>query len=252
MNRQFVRRFALAALAAPLLLGLAACNESASTGAALSGEPIENIAPPEGKSWTEVVEKTPEGGYRMGNPDAPIKMIEFASLTCPHCATFAAASGEELKQKFVASGRVSLEFRNFVMNPLDLTMAMLTQCGQPGAFFALTEQTLANQNAIVDTWSKAGEAQVAQAASQPPEKRYQAIAKVAGLDTFFAARGIAAEQANTCLADHKGAEALVETTSKQSDEYEITGTPAFVINGVKADSNAWPEIKAQLETMGAR
>ncbi len=252
MNRLNIRRLALAAFAAPLALGLAACSESGGTGAALSGEPIENIAPPEGKSWTETVEKTPEGGYRIGNPDAPIKVIEFASLTCPHCATFTETSKDELKQGFVASGRVSLEFRNFVMNPLDLTMAMLTRCGQPGAFFALTEQTLASQSAIIDAWTKAGEAQVAQAASQPPEKRYQAIAKVAGLDEFFAARGIAAEQASTCLADHEGAEVLVETTSKQSDEYGITGTPAFVINGVKADVNTWPEIKAQLETMGAR
>ena len=252
MNRLDLRRFALAALAAPLALGLAACGESDSTGAGISGEPIENIAPPEGTSWAETVEKTPEGGYRMGNPDAPIKLIEFASLTCPHCATFAAASSAELKQDFVDSGRVSVEFRNFVMNPLDLTMAMLTRCGQPGAFFALTEQTLANQGPIIDKWSAAGEAQVSQAAGQPPEKRYQAIAAIAGLTDFFAARGIAAEQANACLADHQGAEALVKTTSEQSDEYEITGTPAFVINGRKADVNTWPEIKTQLENLGAR
>jgi len=252
MTRSDFRRFALAAVATPLALGLASCGETDTASGSVSGEPIAAIAAPEGKSWSEMVEKTPEGGYRMGNPDAPIKLVEFASLTCSHCAAFAAESSAELKQDFVDSGRVSVEFHNFVANPLDLTIAMLTRCGQPGAFFALTEQALANQNAILEKWSQAGEAQASQAASQPPEKRYQAFAAIAGLTDFFAARGISTEQGSACLADAQGAEALVATTSAQSKEFEITGTPAFLLNGQKANVNTWSEIKAQLENLGAR
>ena len=56
---------------------------------------------PAGKSWAETVVITPEGGYRMGNPDAPIKIVEFASLTCSHCAEFAEAASASLRLRNV-------------------------------------------------------------------------------------------------------------------------------------------------------
>lgn len=252
MTRLTIRRLALGALVAPLALGLAACGDKGSDTGGLSGDPIAKIAPPAGKSWTEVVEKTPEGGYQMGNPEAPIKLVEYGSLTCPHCAHFTELSGEELRDDFVASGRVSYEFRNFVMNPLDLAMAMLARCGTTESFPALVEQIYANQRGIVEKWSSASEAQITQAAGLPPEHRYQAIAQIAGLIEFFAARGIAADQANACLAQGATAEDLVQKTTEQGDKYDITGTPSFLINGQKADINTWPEIKTRLENMGAR
>lgn len=238
-------------LLAPLAMGLAACGDSGSIGDG-SGSRIENIAPPAGTNWSEVVEKTEEGGYRMGNPDAPIKLVEFASLTCPHCKHFTEEGGAELRDEFVASGRVSWEFRNFVMNPLDLTMAMLVRCGTPESFFALTEQTFASQADIVETWSSAGEQRLNQAGNLPPEARYKAFADISGLTEFFAARGIAADQATACLADTAGAEAMVKATSEQAAQYEVSGTPAFLINGQKTDVNTWPEIKTRLENLGAR
>ncbi|MBV1918619.1 MAG: DsbA family protein [Sphingomonadaceae bacterium] len=250
MTRRKLRLFALAALMAPL--ALAACGESGESTAELSGAPIEDIAPPEGQIWSEIIAQTDAGGYRMGNPDAPIKLIEYGSLTCPHCATFAAESGEELRDTFVKSGRVSFEFRNFIMNPLDLTMAMLTRCGTPESFFALKEQTFADQQTIINKWTQAGEAQAQQAASLPAEHRYKAIASLADLPEFFAARGISTDQSGQCLADTASAELLVNNTNEQSQEYEITGTPAFLINGSKIDENGWTGVKTALETAGAR
>lgn len=252
MTRLKFSRLVFGAIAIPLTLGLAACGAGEGTDAQGNRDPIENVAPPEGKAWTEIVAKTPEGGYLMGNPEAPIKLVEFASLTCPHCAQFAETSGEEIRGTFVESGRVSFEFRNFVMNPLDLTMAMLTRCGTPESYFALTEQVFNNQNNVIETWSSLDEAALNNAANQPPETRYQAMAELAGLPDFFASRGIAREQAMTCLADGAGAENLVQLTQQQSEELDITGTPSFLINGAKLDTNSWPEIKTRLENMGAR
>lgn len=252
MTRPTFRQTFLGLAVAPLALGLAACGESASTDGEAVGDPIENIAPPEGSKWSEVIVTTDEGGYRMGNPDAPIKVIEYGSLTCPHCAHFSEESGEELKGQFVESGRVSFEFRNFVMNPLDLTMAMMVRCGAPESFFALTEQTFANQAKIVETWTSSSEAQMTAAASQGPQGRYIAFAQLGGLSEFYAARGIAVDQANTCLANSDVAESLVKATSEQSDKYKITGTPAFLVNGKLAEGNTWPEIKTVLENLGAR
>ncbi|HKX79983.1 MAG TPA: thioredoxin domain-containing protein [Novosphingobium sp.] len=243
---------ALRLLAAPLILGLAACGGGDDKTGAPSGEPIAKVAPPAGKTWAETVVKTPDGGYRMGNPDAPIKLIEFGSMTCPHCAEFALTSHEELTATFVESGRVSFEFRNFVTNPLDLTMSMMVRCGTPESYFALVEQTYENQPAIIQKWGTASETQVSQAAALPPAQRYQALARIAGLPEFYAARGIAVDQAKTCLANGAAAEALVKAASDQGTEYDITGTPTFVLNGKKIEQNTWPEVKAELEKAGAR
>lgn len=252
MNRTALRKLALGLAAAPLCLALAACGSGGDKAAAPNGEPVAKIAPPAGKAWTDVVEKTPEGGYRMGNPDAPIKLIEFASLTCPHCAEFAETSGAELRDTFVASGRVSFEFRNFVRDPIDIAAAQLTRCGAPESFFALTEQAMANQPAMFEAIQKGGEPAYNQAMAQPDDRRVLAIAQLAGLPDFFATRGIAKEQAAACLTDAKAIEALAKATQDQSKEYDIQGTPTFLVNGQKIDANAWPEVKAKLEEAGAR
>ena len=83
----------MAGLVLPLALGLAACKKSDSTGSS-SGDPVAAVAPPAGKAWTDVVKATPEGGMVMGNPAAPIKLVEYGSLSCPHCAKFAAAAAD--------------------------------------------------------------------------------------------------------------------------------------------------------------
>ncbi len=252
MTRLSLRRFLLVALATPLALGLAACGDSADDSGGLSGDMIEKIAPPEGKNWVEIVEKTPAGGFLMGNPDAPIKLVEFGALSCSHCAHFAKEAGEELANTFVASGRVSYELRLFILNPYDVTASLLATCGTTEAAIPLSEQFWAWQPNMFENLDNADPAQMQLAQNQPPEQRFATLAKVTGMDQFFAARGIAADQANACLADTDKATQLVEQTQTDSDEYDITGTPSFLINGRKADVNTWPEIKTRLETLGAR
>lgn len=253
MRKTMFRRFALALALAPLALGLAACGGKEEAGtAALSGDRIAPIAAPAGKAWADVVTKTPEGGYRMGNPDAPIKLVEYASLTCSHCAEFAHEASAELRDTFVASGRVSYEMRNFVRDAIDITAAQLTRCGTPESYFPLTEQVLANQAAMFQKVQAGGEAAYQAAMAQPDDKRGLAMAELAGLTEFFAARGISVDQARACLAKPGEAAALAEATSKQGEEFDITGTPTFLINGSKIEENSWKAIKAKLETLGAR
>lgn len=247
-----LRRFTLALAAAPLVLGLAACDKKEASGSALSGEPIAVVAAPAGKAWTDVVSKTPEGGYRMGNPDAAIKLIEYGSLTCPHCADFTEKSGAELREKFVASGRVSFEFRNFVRDPIDLVASQLTQCGTPESFFPLTDQAFANQAAMFQKVQAAGDTAYSAAIAQPEDKRGIALAQITGLSEFFAARGISRDQGNACLANAAGAQALAKATQDQGAEFDIQGTPTFIINGAKFEGNTWAELKARIETLGAR
>lgn len=253
MIQRSLRPFALAALAAPLALALAACgSDTTKDGAAPSGEKLENVAPPAGKTWSEQVVKTKDGGYLMGNPDAPIKLVEFASLTCPHCAEFAAASKTELKETFVNSGRVSFEFRNFVRDAIDLTAAQLTRCSAPESFFGLTDQVFLNQTAMFEKAQAAGEAAYNAAMSAPEAKRGQAIAELTGLGEFFAARGVSKDQSAACLANAGDAQAMAKATQDYTTEFGITGTPSFLLNGSKLDVNTWAEVKTALENAGAR
>ncbi len=247
-----MKRFALALALVPLALGLSACDKGSSGAAAPSGEKIAAIAPPAGKAWADVIAKTAEGGYVMGNPDAPIKLIEYGSITCPHCAEFTKEASGELRDTFVASGRVSYEFRNFVRDAIDLAAARLTQCGAPESYFALTEQVFEYQPEMFRKAQAAGEAAYTAAMNQPEDKRALAIAQITGLTEFFAARGISQDQAAACLADTAAAAALAKATQDQGEKFNITGTPTFLVNGEKLEINTWRELKARLETMGAR
>lgn len=239
-------------LAAPLALGLAACGDSDTSDSGLSGDPIARVAPPEGQAWSEVIGKTPEGGYRMGNPDAPIKLVEFGALSCSHCAHFAEESGEELFNDFVDSGRVSFELRYFMLNSLDVTATLLATCGSTEAAIPLSEQFWAWQPTMFENLQKADQAKLQAIDAMSPQQRFVSFAEVSGMTAFFSSRGIAEDQAAACLSDSGKVQALVDATEKASKDFDITGTPTFLINGRKADVNAWPQIKADLEKLGAR
>ncbi len=250
MKRATTSRLLIAALALPLALGLAACDKGSEDKAGLSGEPVPTVAPPAGKAWTEVVTKTPEGGYLMGNPNAPIKLIEYGSLSCPHCAKLAQEGFAKLTGTYVASGRVSFEFRSFAIHPQDVPLTVLASCGTTEAFIPLVEQAYANFDALAAS-TQAG-AQKAEAAMSLPEKeRFVAFADATGYTDFFAARGIAKDQGHACLADFARASAI----ARQAEQYGkegIDSTPTLLINGSKLDGNTWAELEPALQRAGAR
>lgn len=250
----FIRHASRFLLAAALPLALAACgdkNEGAS-GEAPKGDAIAKIAAPAGKQWSEVVTVTDLGGYQMGNPDAPLKLVEYGSLTCSHCAEFAEKGAATLRDKYVASGVVSWELRNQVHDGFDLTMAMLVRCGDPASFHALSEQVWSNLKPLIDNIQKAGPTLEAAMKEQDQAKRYQMIADRAGLTDFFAARGIAKDQAHACLAKPGVAEKIIKQSEDQSKELDIQGTPTFFLNGNQLDDKSWEALEPILQNAGAR
>lgn len=244
----------LPTLALPaLVLGLGACNNEAASPAdpaAESAAPVAKIAPPAGKSWAETVAVTPGDGYLMGNPEAPIKLLEYGSLTCSHCAEFSEKGYAKLRDDYVGSGRVSYEFRNFSLNGLDIPLAMLTRCGSPESYFALTEQVYANQPALLER-SQQGLAQAEAAAALPENQRFVALAQALGFTEFFAQRGIATDQANACLARGETAKQIAAITEKATAE-GVNSTPTFYLNGEKLTVASWAELEPVLQRMGAR
>ncbi|QGN54372.1 thioredoxin domain-containing protein [Novosphingobium sp. Gsoil 351] len=247
-------RAAVATLAA-LALGVSACGKStdgAADAPAASSTPIAKIAPPAGKAWADTVSVTPEGGYLMGNPNAPIKLIEFGALSCSHCAEFAEKSFAKMRDDYVASGRVSFELRLFMLNALDIPAAMLATCGAPESVIPLSEQFWAWQPNMFTNLQTAGDAKLQAAGNLPPNQRFAAIAGLAGMDKFFAERGIATDQAAACLADVKKATTLSNQTQAANEKYQVSGTPTFYLNGKNLNTATWETLEPMLQTAGAR
>ena len=245
-----LRRGAFFALALPLSLVLAACG-SKDEDTLPKGDAIARIAPPAGQEWVDIAAETPEGGVVVGNPDAPIKLLEYASHTCPHCSDFSAEAAAPLRDKYIASGVVSYELRNQIHDSIDLTAAMLVRCSGPQAFHPLAEQFWQNLGAIVQNVQNNNEA-MAKASEAPEAQRYQAIAEAAGMIDFFAARGIPRDQAMKCLADPAKAREILDRSNKQSDELKVTGTPTFFVNGKNIGTQSWKTLEPILQNAGAR
>ena len=181
-------------------LALAACSsEEAADGEVPEAAAVAAVPAPAGQAWSEIAAVTPEGGIVAGNPDAPIKLVEYASHTCGHCAEFAEASAEPMRTKYLDTGKVSFEIRNQIHDPIDLTIAVLARCAGPQAFHALAEQSWANIENIFAT-VRTNEAALNAASQAQGAARFDGIANAAGLYDFFAQRGISRDQAQACLA----------------------------------------------------
>lgn len=240
----------LLALALAPLAALAACNSAEeATSGSVDGEAVETVAAPDGQNWSEIVVPTEKGGYLMGNPDAPIKLVEYGALSCSHCAEFAETATEDLRSKYVDSGRVSFELRLVPLNAMDLPAAVLVQCSAPEATIALADQFWENQAMFFQNAQQAGQGAFEQASALPPQQRMVAMAQLFGMTDFFAARGISRDQANACLADASAAQKFVDTAAT----YEVTSTPTLEINGTRLTSApTWDELEPALQRAGAR
>lgn len=231
-------------------LALIGCSEGAGDGATANGEPIEPIAAPEGTSWTNMVAVSPEGGYIAGNPDAPIKLVEYASHTCGACANFAINGKSELKDDYVAAGTVSFEQREVFLNTFDVVIATLAQCGPKEQMQPLSDQVWRNLNDVMSGIQSNPDALNA-AGELPLEDRFRVIGEQTGLIDFFASRGLSADQARSCLSDTAAIEEMVQTAETAAREDDITGTPTFFINGSRVDANQWSGVEAALQRAGA-
>lgn len=232
-------------------LALVACgkkDEGNSTAAVTApATPVAATPAPAGTDWTQVVTKTPDGGFRMGNPDAPVKLIEYGALSCSHCAAFEKEGLPELQAQFIAPGKVSYEFRNFMLNVLDVPAALLTRCRGAEPYFKLSEQMFANQAMLFDAAKGISAADQAQLQAMPPERQFLEWGKKLGLIDFFRVRGVPEAQASACLTDKAAIDELGKMSERATKEFNLQGTPTFVINGKTVpDAAAWAALKPAL------
>jgi protein-disulfide isomerase len=243
-------------LATALAFSLAACGSKDDSPGVAKSEPVAKVSAPAGKTWTDVVSKTAEGGYVIGNPDAKIKLVEYAAVTCSHCAEFEHEAYDDLLSKYVGSGQVSFEIRNFLLNPFDIPITLLTRCSGPDAYLGLTQQFYENQESGMEAARKADPATFQAALAKPEAERFVALAQAMQVVDFFKARGVSEDQAKKCLADPAASKELIAMTEKATKDLKVTGTPSFFLNGQMVElanqPSVWTQLKTRLQEAGAR
>jgi protein-disulfide isomerase len=240
-------RFLIAGVAA---LALTACGATGDNKTAAA--PVAGKAAPAGTEWTTTVAETPEGGIRMGNPDAPIKLVEYGSLTCPACAAFSMQASEPLKQNYIKSGKVSLEYRSLLLHAPDLMASLAYKCGGPGPFFAMMEASYADMQNWLGKLSELPQAEAQRIQSLPVAAQTVEYARLSGRDEFVVQRGVSREALAQCLADPRRADALLKIRDEAFNKYKVQGTPTFFINGTMLEGvSSWTDVEAELKAAGA-
>ncbi len=201
------------------------------------------------RDWSRTVSATAEGGFRMGNPDARVKIVEYVSMTCNHCAAFARDGLPPLIRDHVRSGRVSLEYRNFVLNIVDAAAALLARCGGPDRFFAISGRMFATQEQWAGRINGLDEAQRGQLAALGNNERLARLAESAGLPAIAAQHGVSAEQGRRCLTDEAALTRLAQMFQTASAA-GVAGTPTFLINGTRVDATDWNTLQPLIRRAG--
>ncbi len=218
---------------------------------ATSPTAVPTAAPPAGKQWVDVIAKTEDGGFVMGNPAAPIKLIEYGSRSCPHCKRFSEESGP-MREKYVASGQVSYEFRDFLIHPQDAAASLLGQCVPTEAYFTILDGMFAAQDASYKRLEALPGNYQQILAGMNPQQAAAWWADQAGYREFMMQHGVPGPKIDACLKDSAVYTSLTKLNEKATGELGVQGTPTFFINGNKADASDWATLEPILRNAGAR
>ena len=233
-----------------LPLALAGCSSETGTPSA-PASPVAAVSAPAGQNWTDTVSRTAEGTI-VGNPAAPIKLVEYGSRLCPTCGALAREGFEPLMQNYVKSGKVSFEYREFLVHGApDLPPALLGNCTDPAAFFPLLEQMYQAQEGFNTKLQAMPQPMQAQLQAAKPVDAIRMMAEQMGLIDFAKQRGIPEAKARTCLADMKQIDRWTKQTQDKSADGTVTGTPTLILNGKKVDALSWGQLEPLLKAAGA-
>ena len=200
--------------------------------------------------WSRTVAIQPSGGFQMGNPKARVKLVEFGSMTCPHCRYFDEDGAGPLIAKYVKTGKVSWEFRNYVRDAYDVSASLIARCNGAKGFFAFTRALFKDQVKWTATAQAAPDERRQAIKDLPEDRLFLEAARVAGLQRWAAARGLPVARSGQCLTDTKAADRLIAMTAAVNDEYPgFAGTPSFLINGeLQGGTATWPDLEPKLRS----
>lgn len=163
----------------------------------------------------------------LGDPDAPVTVIEYASFTCPHCAAFHAGPFQDLKANYIETGKVRFIYREVYFDRYGLWAAMVARCGGEDRYFGISDMIYDQQR----DWLAGNDPAVI-------ADNLRRIGRTAGLTD---------EQIDTCLKDRDMAEAMVALYQENAERDGINSTPSFLINGTKYSNMSYADFAAILD-----
>jgi len=183
------------------------------------------------EAQTAPAEQAPEGKILedivLGQADAPVTVIEYASFTCSHCKAFHDENWPKLKAEYVETGKVKFIQRDVYFDAVGLWAGILARCGGDAKYYAVSDLIFDDQQ----TWLNA--------------KSGDEIA--ANLRKVGAKAGLTDEQMDACWADKQKVADLVATFQKNATADKIEGTPTFIINGETVQNQPWEDMKKILD-----
>jgi len=162
----------------------------------------------------------------LGSPDAPVEVIEYASFTCPHCGTFHLNVLPQLKADYIDTGQVRMIYREVYFDRFGLWAGLVARCAGPERYFAITDLIYEQQR----QWTQGAPAEVAE-----------------GLRRIGRTVGLSNEQLDVCLTDAVTAQAMLDTYEANMEEHDISGTPAFVIDGELYSNMSYADMSAIID-----
>lgn len=174
-----------------------------------------------------VAPATGPGDFSLGSPDAPVKIVEYASYTCPHCATFHANVFKDLKRDYIDTGKVYFTLREVYFDRYGLWAAMVARCGGDTRYFGIHDMLFEKQQ----VW----------AASEDPTQVVDSL-KAIGLSA-----GLDQTTLDACLNDQAQAEAMIAQFETNMAADDVKGTPTIIVNGAKHSNMPWEDLKAIID-----
>lgn len=205
-----------------------------------------SLAAAPAQNWNAVVSLTAAPGHVLGNPAAKVKLVEYASYTCPHCAAFQVEGEAPLRLKYIRSGKVSVELRPLLRDPVDATVALLAFCGPKDKFAINHSMFMRSQGQWIRPMVTSTEAQRARWTTGTRAQRARAIAADFHFYEMMATRGYDRVAVDRCLADDALADRMAKATEAAVNA-GVDHTPTFLINGQQLlGTNSWADLDPQL------
>jgi protein-disulfide isomerase len=191
------------------------------------------------------IEYASGGGIRVGNRDAPVKVIEYMSLACGHCADFAAEAWPTLREQ-IRSGRASLEYKPFVIDHFDLAATLLSRCVPKERYFEVASEFLARQREWLGRARALTPAQRARIEIQTPTpESVRLTAQLLRLEEITDRHGLPRKDAQACLSEARGIGNLFGIR-RAAERLGVRGTPSFIVNGRLTDAYNWQSLQPLL------
>ena len=213
-------------------------------GLLLAAAPLTMVA---AQNW-DATHVATDGGHRVGNPAATTQLITFVSYTCPHCANFETQSDAALRLAYIQPGRINLEVRHVIRNPVDMAAALAAECGAESKFWGNHRAILHDQARWLGIASSATPAQQARWSSGTVGSRMRAIAADLDFYELLEPRGYTVAQLDQCLGNEAEARRIAETAAADNARWSIPGTPSFAINGtLQSGVHTWAALQSRLD-----